>query len=351
MRLRRHGPPPRHRGRVLPKQDAHEILLLLDPPLEVGNPGGGGEDELLRLPHVEHGGGPLLLLALHEFEGLPTRAERALGDLELQVELPKLKIRAGHVGDERGQDRLPAPLARQQARAGAFGRPAEPAPEVEFPRQRQTPLEKVGLERRKGHAAGAARRLRCALPRGLGGAREPRELVRARHAELRPGLEHAGGRDARVPVLLEGGRDELPQLLVLEDLPPFLLAERGGSARGRVARGRPPIGVRDRRARPRVVRADRAPGEAEDQRPQRRQTDARPGVVTSRRAHPRGSALPWGLASATSPTPSVPPTAVGAGIGARAATPSSPAAGRRTRPERKKDVRSRTRSWKSSRYR
>src|SRR5207245_1425970 len=201
----------------------------------------------------------------------------------------------------------------QARRAGGSRRPTSPDPEVAPPRDRQAPLEAATLERRKGQAAGTARRLRRALARGLGGAREPGELVRARHAELRLGLQDAGGRDARVPVLLEGGRDELPQLLVLEDLPPFLLAERGGSERGRFARGRPPIGVRHRRARARVVRADRAPGEGEEECPQRPRTDPRPRVVAGRRPHRRGSrvsAPPCRLASATSPTPSAPPTAV-----------------------------------------
>ena len=60
-RLLGQRPTPRHPGGQLAEQDADEVLLLLDQPLERGNLAGGGVDELLGLTHVEHRGGPASL--------------------------------------------------------------------------------------------------------------------------------------------------------------------------------------------------------------------------------------------------------------------------------------------------
>jgi len=53
-----------------------------------------------------------------------------------------------------------------------------------------------------------------------------RQPVGARDAHLRLGFQDSRCRNANVVVLLEGSVDQVLKLLVLEDVPPFLVAER-----------------------------------------------------------------------------------------------------------------------------
>src|SRR5471032_3473106 len=55
-----------------------------------------------------------------------------------------------------------------------------------------------------------------------------RKLIGACEAELSLCFDDARGRDAKIEILAQSGIDQLAQPVVLEHIPPGLIAERGG---------------------------------------------------------------------------------------------------------------------------
>ncbi len=73
--------------------------------------------------------------------------------------------------------------------------------------------------------------------------------------ELGAGLENALGGDPQIEVVLERRLDKLPERVVLEQIGPLLVGERGG------IRGGAPVLVRHGHGRPLVVGPDGATGQ------------------------------------------------------------------------------------------
>src|SRR5258706_10847074 len=69
---------------------------------------------------------------------------------------------------------------------------------------------------------------RIAFIDSLSAPADRRQLVGARDTELRLRLQDSRCRDANIVILLESGVDQVLQLFVLKDLPPFLVSERLG---------------------------------------------------------------------------------------------------------------------------
>src|SRR5229473_1822775 len=109
----------RHRARVVPEQCAEKVLLLLDPPLEVG----------------------------------------------------KLEVSCCHVTDQSASNRFAGPFSRQQICPGGFSRSAVLSPKIELPGQREINLICAALE---------CGELLCAygtLVRGLASGTDRRQLI------------------------------------------------------------------------------------------------------------------------------------------------------------------------------
>src|SRR5258708_13902759 len=80
------------RLRILAQKNADEVLLLLDSPLKVRYVGRRGEDQLLGLAYVEHGGGAAVGEALGQFQRALARLKRLARDLEFKLDLAQRKI-------------------------------------------------------------------------------------------------------------------------------------------------------------------------------------------------------------------------------------------------------------------
>ncbi len=208
------------------------------------------EDQLFRLPHVDERGGAAAGRDLGEAQRLTPRCQRARRHVELPIERPHFEIGARHLADEAGRHRAPAPFAGDQASPRRFGGAAELAPKVNLPYDACGQLEVIDLVRIEREGDGALRR---AGARRTGAGIDGWKLVRTGGAQLRPRLQDARRRDAHVEVLLQRGPNQFLQLLVLEQVPPCLIANRHGVRRGGLEWRRRTVGIRDRDNRPLVV--------------------------------------------------------------------------------------------------
>ena len=117
----------------LPEQQADQVLLLRDPALELDNGRARAEHELLRFADVEERGDAAALAHLRQLQRILARGQRALRDLELQIERAQLEVGVGDVADDRRQHGAPAPFGREQLRPRglrwrAGSGPRNPAP-------------------------------------------------------------------------------------------------------------------------------------------------------------------------------------------------------------------------------
>src|SRR6266849_7817173 len=128
-------------------------------------------------------------------------------------------------------------LARRSARG--FRGAAEFSPEIELPSCRHIQLSGTSFERREEG------RLCASLIADACPSSDTGKLVGTGDSELCLRLQDAGSRDPDIIVLLQCRADERAELLVLEDFPPFLIAEGGGLGFRRFFRRQTAIGGGD----------------------------------------------------------------------------------------------------------
>src|SRR5262249_23639355 len=180
--------------------------------------------------------------------------ERALRNLELEVELAELEVRGRHIADQRGHDEAPRVLAGEQIAPRRLRGPPETTPEVELPGEVEGAH---GTERRLE----LQRRPITENPR-VGRARvsgDVRELEGAVDGNLGPRVEDPRRGNPQIVVRAEGSTQELLEHRVLENLPPGQIADRF-FARGNIRRLPAEIG-RDLDLRALVIGPDGAPGQ------------------------------------------------------------------------------------------
>ena len=118
---------------VVAEKYADGVFLLSDLALEVRDFGCGGVYELLGLAHIQHRVDAVLLQSLGQLERVAARTQRALGNLQFEIELAKLKVGGCQVGDQSRRDFLLRPLVGQQIRSRRFRCAAVFSPEVQIP--------------------------------------------------------------------------------------------------------------------------------------------------------------------------------------------------------------------------
>ncbi len=138
----------------------------------------------------------------------------------MQIERTKLEVGCGNITHQCANNRLVRPFCRQQISPGCFGGAAVLPPKIEFPGQREIQLICARFVLTEKF------RLRIAFIHGQGFATDGWQLVGTRDAQLRLGFEDSRCRNANIVILPESGVDQVLQLLVLKDLPPFLVSER-----------------------------------------------------------------------------------------------------------------------------
>ena len=125
---------------IVSQKYADRIFLLRDLPLEVGDFGGGGVHQLLGLAHVQQRVDSGLLQLLRQLQRVLRELECALRNFQFQVQLAKLKVIGGHVGDQSRHDFFLGPLVGQQIRSRRFCRAAILSPEIQIPCRRRGQL-------------------------------------------------------------------------------------------------------------------------------------------------------------------------------------------------------------------
>ncbi len=229
-------------ARVPADQDAELVLRLHDLPLELCHARRRARHLGLELSDVQLRDHALAEPPPREPERFPVRVERTARDLELEVDLAKLEIRARDAAHQREHDRALVLLLGQEVGPGGFSRAPDPAPDVELPAQIRGELDLIVSER----AQAADRRLgpTChTVRRDLG------EEVAPGGRQLSPELLDRRDRHLEIPVLPERGLHQLAELGVDQEIEPGQVG--GGVLHGRRHLAR---GVRGRRGRGRLER-------------------------------------------------------------------------------------------------
>jgi hypothetical protein len=141
-----------------------------------------------------------------------------------------------------------------------FGTPPILPPEIDVPRRVCCYLAKIESVGGYGPYRGIA------LPRAGAGDVYSGQLVRARQPDLGLRLEDTRRRDPHVIILLERRANQFLQLLILENFPPLLFAERLRGGAGRFLCRQPAERGRGVGVRPLVIWSDRAAGEKDTER-------------------------------------------------------------------------------------
>ena len=125
--------PPGDGSRVAPQQDADQVFLLFDGPLQVGNHGPGPIHQIFRHEHGGLGIPAIVEARLDQLEGLFPDLDGALADLKLLVQGPELDIGPGQVGHQGLDNEFAVLLGGEKFGLGGFRGPADAAEEVDFP--------------------------------------------------------------------------------------------------------------------------------------------------------------------------------------------------------------------------
>ena len=75
----------------------------------------------------------MLLQGFGQFERILAGTQRAIRNLQFEIQLPELKVRTGQVGHQRGHHFFLRPLIGQKDSARRFGRPPVATPEIQVP--------------------------------------------------------------------------------------------------------------------------------------------------------------------------------------------------------------------------
>ena len=192
---------------------------------------------------------------------LVVEPDRALRDLELEVQLAELEVGRGHVGHQGDQHPATALVGGQEGGECRLLFAPDAAEEIDLPGEPEAgaPVLVRLLVPRPLRRLGEPRSLLGAVPPGQV---DLREQERFRDPGLGAGLLHAGGGHAQVEVLRDALANQGLELRVLRHLPPRQVGQRlrlGRSFQEAVLRGR-------RHLRPVVVRTDRAGREEHEKR-------------------------------------------------------------------------------------
>jgi len=177
---------------------------------------------------------------------------------ELEIELAQLEVIGHHVAHQRSVHAAAALFARQVLGPRSFRQAAKAAPEIELPTQAESGLRVTDV----AEDTGGRGQLELAGLRVSGGDKaavriQCSELRRAVNAEPGPGFQDSLGRNPQIEVLLQGGRYELLQLVVLKKIEPLQVGQRCYS-RGLVRIAHAAKLRRDLHRRPPVLRTDGA---------------------------------------------------------------------------------------------
>ena len=340
--------PARDGAGVPPQQEAEQVLLRLDLPFEVGDGGAGGGERRRGAGGLERGGGAGFEAPAEQGVGFLERGRRPPGDLELQVELAQAEVGGRDVRDEGEQDPAAGLLGGQVAGERRLVQAADAAPQVDLPGEAEVDVVEVHRGRDGRREAG----LPAACPASVG--LDLREELGAGDAGIRPRLLDAPGGEAHVVAVPQRLVDQGLQVVLLEDLPPGPVGERPRFGRGRLGRSRPGLERRGRSLQPAyllggrygwafVVGSGGAAGEqsADDQGGHDGESC---GSLHARVLSHSSPSVPASATVSRPGTKAAPPPAI-------AGTASAIAGTGRACPARKKAARSRTLSWKRSRYR
>src|SRR5580704_16201448 len=121
-----------HALRVLANENADGIFLLANLSLEVRDLSICGVEHLLSLQHIQLCGDAVIHSERSEFDGILLGLHGVAGDLELEIEVQKREIIAGHVADEREHDGALRILSGQELGTRRFGLFAQLAEEVQL---------------------------------------------------------------------------------------------------------------------------------------------------------------------------------------------------------------------------
>ena len=132
------------------QQEADLVFLLRDQAFHVRNACGRRVEQVFGLPDVKPRGHPLLLAGARQSQGFLARGERALGDLQIEVQLTQLEVGAGDVRHQGYQDSPPSPLGGEQLSTGGLGLAAQPAPEIDLIEEAEAQEERVAFVLARG---------------------------------------------------------------------------------------------------------------------------------------------------------------------------------------------------------
>jgi len=241
-------------ARSLAREQAERVLGLRDVAPRAGYLRGRGIEELLRLAHVEAGGRAAGMAQPHQPEVVLRNVTCTARDFQFQIALAEQEVVAHDIADQRHHHAPPAFFGGQVLRPSRFGKASQAAPQVQFPGERQARLPVASFERsarrQRFERTGSrgARGGEAGLPAQVG------KLVRTLDMKLGASLQHALRGDPQVEVLLKRRGQELPQRVVLEQIGPLLVGERGS------IRGGAPVLAGNGHGRPLVVGPDGTTG-------------------------------------------------------------------------------------------
>ena len=228
------------------------IVGLTEVDLQLGNEGLGlleGARGLVDVQFVDLLG---LEAGLGDLESLLLQLHVGLGQFDLPLGGAKLHVSRGRVGQQRDQHVVVVFDRGVQVGVCGLDRPAEAAPEIQFPGETKTEvpllIETLRDDRLVGHAVAQA--IARVIP---GGSLRLRKQAPHRDASLGSGLQHPEAGLAQGQVLAVGTADQDVERRVVEDGPPM----------AQVVRGRPDTPIRGidpvhrhGSGRPGVVRSD-----------------------------------------------------------------------------------------------
>ena len=170
---------------------------------------------------VELGDQSLTESCLGDLDGVLPRLQRALRDIPLHVQLSQIEIGLSHSAHELEDHGSPVLFPCQQVTAGRLIRPADPAPDIQFPVQ--VPLEIITRSRGK---TGETKRRHPAKDRRIGAGAGLRKVVDSRAVQTGLKFLDACHRHHQILVLLESDADQPLEFLVAEQLPPGQICDR-----------------------------------------------------------------------------------------------------------------------------
>ena len=176
----------RDRPRIAPQEEGDRVLLGRDLPLEVRDVGCGRGERGRGAGGIERGAGATLEPPVEQVVGPLKRLLCPPGDLELQVERPKLEVVRGDTGDER-EENAAARLLRGQVLGERFlVQASDASPQIDLPGEAEVDVVQVRRRRWKTAAGGRA-------------AARPLALRLQLRKEFRPGDAGAGPRFLDAP--------------------------------------------------------------------------------------------------------------------------------------------------------